>query len=418
MKKFTFVAVVFSIISLSKGQENGPQAKAYDYNATESNYSIPNKAPHTHNKSTANLPELDIFLAFGQSNMAGRAPIIPAVAGALDNVKLLAVDDNWVDASHPMNLYSTIRKAASMQRVGPSYSFAKAMAHHTGNPIGMVVNARGGEAIQTFMPGGQYYEANIARIHQAKPFGTIKGIIWHQGESNNGDNLYSQRLDTLVTTYREEIGDTVFFVAGELGDWNPEEGSTPKYRLFNERIPGMIEIVEYADYVVNIGLTHIGDYSHFDLPSQILLGQRYAQKMLDVVYGIDISIIDIDLTGDGFIILDGEEEIITTGSDFSYTFETGSDVELTLEASEGNLFTRLVIDGIEIIEATGLSSYTHSLSTAEDKTIIIFMETETEEDSTGILDTDHLFRVYPNPTTSRLQIDNPLNKRVYSVRIL
>ncbi len=369
-------------------------------------------------KSSDELPEMDIFLAFGQSNMAGRAYSIPSVAAPLDNVKLLAVGDNWIDAVNPMNLYSTIRGDASRQRVGPSYSFAKAMARHTGNPIGMVVNAKGGTAIQEFMPGGLYYEANIARIHQAQPFGTVKGIIWHQGESNNGDDLYLYRLDTLVTTYREAIGDTVFFVAGELGGWNSEGGSTPKYRRFNERIPGMLEIVEYADYVLNTGLTHMGDHTHFDLRSQILLGQRYAQKMLDVVYDIEISIIEIDLTGDGHFTIDEEGEMITTGNDFSYTFETGSNVELTIEAGEGKLFTELVIDGTEITEAAGLNSYIHTFSATEDQIITISMETETEEDdTTGIQELNHLFRIYPNPATTRLHIDNLSNKRIESVKI-
>lgn len=367
--------------------------------------------------SAAELPPMDIFLAFGQSNMAGRAYPRPSVAAPLENVKLLAVDSNWVDAANPMNIYSTIRGDAARQRVGPSYSFAKAMARHTGNTIGMVVNARGGTAIQEFMPRGLYYEANIARIHQAKPFGTIKGIIWHQGESNNGDDFYIQRLDTLVNTYREEIGDTVFFVASELGGWNSDGGTTPKYRRFNERLPGMLDVVHHADFVLNTGLTHMGDHTHFDLRSNILLGQRYAQKMLDVVYDIDISIVEVNLTGDGFFTIDEEEEMIRKGDDFSYTFETGSNFVLTIGAGEGKLFTELVINGTEITEAPGLDIYTHTFSATEDQIIGISMVTETEEDTTGMQELDQSFRVYPNPATTRLHIDNPSNKRIETIKI-
>jgi hypothetical protein len=416
-KKFTILLLALFSFLITTGQQKHTDNHIFKNGEVENPDPSAFDIYKENTKTAEELPEMDIFLAFGQSNMAGRAPIEPSIAGTLENVKLLAVGDNWVDAANPMNRYSTIITSTSNERVGPSYSFAKAMARHTGRVIGMVVNARGGTAIQEFIPGGLYYDANIARIQQAKPFGTIKGIIWHQGESNNGDDLYLYRLDTLVTTYREAIGEKVFFVAGELGGWNSDGGSTPKYRRFNERIPGMLTVVDHADYVLNTGLTHIGDYTHFNLPSQILLGQRYAQKMLDVLYGIDISIIDINLTGTGFIIIDNkEEERITSINDFSYTFETGSDVELTIEAGEAKLFTKLLIDETEITEAVGLNSYTHILSVTEDQTMAISIETESEG-SVGIREHSHLLRVYPNPATSILNIDNSSNARIESIKI-
>lgn len=332
-------------------------------------------APHQEIlQSQAALPAMDIFLAFGQSNMAGRAPIEPSVAGTLNNVKLLADNNNWVDASNPMNLYSTVRKEALMQQVGPSWSFAKSMARHAGKLIGMVVNARGGTTIEDFSAGGPYYEANIARIAEAKTLGTIKGIIWHQGESNNSDSQYLTKLNAMLADYRAVIGDTVFFLAGQLGNWNPEGGQTPKYNSFNTMIPGILTVVDNSDYVLNTDLTHIGDHTHFNLPSQILLGQRYAQKMLAELYGIDIFIININLMGDGFIMITGEEESISPANDFSYTFETGSAVQLSIEAGKGKIFTSLVINGTEISSAKGQKSYIHTFTAIEDITVNIVME--------------------------------------------
>jgi hypothetical protein len=416
-KKFTIFLFALLSFLITTGQQNSHANQIFKTRHVENSDTSVLVLNGQNVKTSAELPEMDIFLAFGQSNMAGRAPVERSVIGTLENVKLLAVGDNWVDAANPMNRYSTIITSTTNERVGPSYSFAKAMARHTGRVIGMLVNARGGTAIQEFIPGGLYYDANIARIQQAKPFGTLKGIIWHQGESNNGDDLYLYRLDTLVTTYREAIGEKVYFVAGELGGWNSDGGSTPKYRRFNERIPGMLTVVEHADYVLNTDLTHIGDYTHFNLPSQILLGQRYAQKMLAVVYEMDISIIDINLTGTGFIIIDNkDEERITSINDFSYTFETGSDVELSIQAGDAKLFTKLVIDGVEITEAVGLNSYTHSLSVTEDQTINISIETESDG-SVGILEQKHLLRVYPNPATSTIKIDNPSDLKIDSVKI-
>jgi len=342
MKIFTLLLLLVNSIFVAFGQENIQFTNDSRLLASETYNSIALAYPKDNNSTTT---EMDIFLALGQSNMAGRAPIVASVAGVLENIKLLANNNNWVDASNPMNLYSTIRKEVSMQRVGPSWSFAKAMARHTGKQIGMVVNARGGTPIEDFSEGGAYYDANIARIAEAKPFGTIKGIIWHQGESNNSDSEYLTKLNAMVTDYRDEIGDTVFFVAGQLGGWNAEGGSSPKYNSFNTRIPGILTAVENADYVLNTDITHIGDYTHFDLPSQILLGQRYAQKMLARLYDIEISIVDIDISGDGFLLIGGDEEIITTSNDFSYTFEPGEEVQLTIEAPEGKVFMPWLLTG-------------------------------------------------------------------------
>ena len=42
-----------------------------------------------------------------------------------------------------------------MQRLGPAYGFAKEMARQTKRPVGLVVNARGGSSINSWLKGAK-----------------------------------------------------------------------------------------------------------------------------------------------------------------------------------------------------------------------------------------------------------------------
>ncbi len=73
---------------------------------------------------------LDIYLLIGQSNMAGRATIESQDLDTLNNVFLYkGINGNvWEKAANPLNKYSSIRKALSMQKLNPGYTFAHEMA--------------------------------------------------------------------------------------------------------------------------------------------------------------------------------------------------------------------------------------------------------------------------------------------------
>ena len=128
---------------------------------------------------------LDLYVCIGQSNMAGRATLTPEVMDTLQNVYLLNDKGRFEPAVNPLNRYSTIRKEMSMQRLGPAYSFAKEMFLQTKRPVGLVVNARGGSSINSWLKGSKdgYYEEALSRIRTAmKQGGILKAIIWHQGK--------------------------------------------------------------------------------------------------------------------------------------------------------------------------------------------------------------------------------------------
>ena len=69
----------------------------------------------------------------------------------------------------------------------------------------------------------------------------------------------------------------MLFVAGEIGQWRED------FQDFNEMIRTINSFVDNAAYVSSDGLTE-RDLSHFDRESQILLGERYADIILQNLY--------------------------------------------------------------------------------------------------------------------------------------
>lgn len=219
--------------------------------------------------------KLHIYLLIGQSNMAGRATITEDIAGVIDRCVLLNDKNAWVPAKNPLNLYSAIRKGEGMQKLGPGYGFAKAML--SADPdikIGLVVNARGGSKIEPWLgEDAKYYKQTLERARAAQKTGTIKGILWHQGESNsNNPEAYLDQLKTLIVNLRKDLGDADLpFVAGQVAN-------TPPLKI-NDVIASLPKHVHATAAVSSAGLKTT-DRWHFDTPSQLELGKRYAEAML------------------------------------------------------------------------------------------------------------------------------------------
>lgn len=225
------------------------------------------------------LPQnLDIYLVIGQSNMAGRATVRQEDSVSVKGCYLFTGDSKtpWVIATNPLNRYSTIRKEMDMQRLGPSFEFARSMVSgHSKNEIGLVVNAKGGTKITQWLPDTEFYNEAIKQTHKALKFGALKGIIWHQGEGDSnpdGVEKYLGRLEILINAIRKEFGDpTIPFIAGQLYE-------NEKRHAFNEMILQLPDIIRYTGVAISVG-TKTSDSTHFDSESAIIMGERYAAQM-------------------------------------------------------------------------------------------------------------------------------------------
>ncbi len=235
------------------------------------------------------LPELDIFLCIGQSNMAGRGKLAKTDFDTIPNCYLYTLAGNWEGATNPMNKNSEIKDPKKYQGMNPAYMVAKKVSEVTGRPLGMVVNARGATRIESWLKGASagYYDSSIKRAKEAQKWGKIRAILWHQGEGNSGSKTvvaYPDQLKELVSDLRKDLKDKdLFFVAGELAYWRGEgKGST----AFNEMINTISTFIPNSACVSAEGLNMLKDEKdpHFGREGQLMLGERYADVILKYVY--------------------------------------------------------------------------------------------------------------------------------------
>lgn len=231
------------------------------------------------------LPKLDLFLCIGQSNMAGTAPIDTSLGDndPIENSYLFNSLNLFESAENPLNKFSNVRVLTHPLLVGPTNSFAKEIGSVSSNPIGLVVNARGASAIESWMKVGgtpdTLYAPTMRRALEAQKWGEYKAILWHQGEANSADYInYPTKLQTLVTALREDLGDpNLLFVAGQIGQWRSDQDD------FNNMIKGISSIIPNSACALSTDLTNV-DVWHFDRPSIAILGERYAEIVHENIY--------------------------------------------------------------------------------------------------------------------------------------
>jgi len=229
----------------------------------------------------------DLYILIGQSNMAGRGPITPLIADEHnDHVYMFTKDKQWVIAKHPLHF----DKPASVG-VGPGLTFGIAIAKaYPGHNIGLIPCAVGGTAIEYWLPGAfdpatktHPYDDAVERITAAMKFGSVKGVIWHQGESNSSPEKikgYLDKLADLIKRVRTVTNNpNLPFVVGELGRYRPV------YASINAILPQLLPMVPNTALATSENLVHKGDTTHFDGRSAQELGRRYAVQMLKLQSG-------------------------------------------------------------------------------------------------------------------------------------
>jgi len=225
--------------------------------------------------------DLHIYLLIGQSNMSGWAAIPEDMMGILERCYLLNAEGEWEPARNPLNRYSTIRKDLNQQKLGPGYSFARKMLEADPDlRIGLIVNARGGTSIHHWRSESHLYQGIRERAEAFRDSGQIKGVLWHQGESDSDlTGKYLNKLKTLIEDLRRDLNDPALpFVAGQIR-FEPEQA-------INKVIASLPDEVEYTAVVSSEGLK-TKDKWHFDTASQIKLGERYAEQMLQLQRKVD-----------------------------------------------------------------------------------------------------------------------------------
>ena len=166
-----------------------------------------------------------------------------------------------------------------MQKLGPGYTFAREIAKaRVGKQIGLVVNARGGTAISEWKPGTTLYNEAVKRAQMAMESGTLKGVIWHQGESDvSKADTYLEKITEFIQSLRIDLGiPNLPFIAGQLSEDKPER------HAFNDMILTLPSLVSHTG-IITTENTITKEGTHFNSASQRLLGERYAVEMLKLL---------------------------------------------------------------------------------------------------------------------------------------
>lgn len=226
-----------------------------------------------------------LYLLVGQSNMAGRGVVEPQDQKADPRVLMFDREGRWVPAVDPMHWDKPTAG------VGLGRSFASEIAKaHPGVTIGLIPCAAGGSPIDTWKPGVMHdqtrsypWDDTVKRVKAALPSGILKGILWHQGESDCKPDLapaYEAKLLDLVARFRVLSGSPdVPFLVGQMGKF-PDVPWTPEITMIDAVHRRLPNLVEHCAFVSAEGLAHKGDKIHFDSASYRELGRRYAAAYL------------------------------------------------------------------------------------------------------------------------------------------
>ena len=241
-------------------------------------------AEPTVNSATVKLPtkeKFHLYLLIGQSNMAGRGLVEEQDKVPHPRVVTFTKDQTWAPAVDPLHSDKPIAG------VGLGSSFARAMADADPSiTVGVIPCAVGGTPLGRWEKNGDLYKQAVARMKAALADGTLRGILWHQGESDSGKQetaeSYGKRLTQMIADLRTELGaGEVPFVAGELGLFlaREQKGIPSYWPTVNDQINLLPKLSPKTAVAPSEGLKDKGDKVHFDSASLREFGRRYAAAM-------------------------------------------------------------------------------------------------------------------------------------------
>ena len=245
-----------------------------------------NHFPVSINKVTTLPPKENfyIFILAGQSNMAGRGFVQPQDTVSSPQVLTLNKDNEWVYAKEPLHYYEPVRTGLDC-----GLSFGKKLSRLYGKSItiGLVPCAIGGSSIEQWLGDSTYrnvtlYSNLMKKVKIAAEYGMIKGMLWHQGETNASADKYKnykQKLESFFTKVRNDTGNPELPIyAGELSSF-----LNRKTNPFADSVNNDLHVLSAAlknMYVIKTGdLTPRSDTVHFDSRSQRIMGERFAKMV-------------------------------------------------------------------------------------------------------------------------------------------
>lgn len=254
-------------------------------------------------------PNFHIYLAFGQSNMEGQGNIEQQDKSVDKRFQMMATVDNcngrklgtWNDAVPPL--------ANCSAKLGPADYFGRTMVEKTpeGIKIGVIVVAVAGCDIGLFSKdnyrnytggqswytdrvnayGGNPYGRLIEMAKKAQEDGVIKGIIFHQGETNAGDGNWPGNVKKVYDNIIADLGlgDNIPFLAGEVLRSGSSSGANNNIAKLPQQSKNFY-VISSEGFNQALG---DGQNVHFTSQEYRDFGKRYAEKMLEVLGEIKVE---------------------------------------------------------------------------------------------------------------------------------
>ncbi|MEN2281527.1 sialate O-acetylesterase [Algoriphagus sp. SE2] len=239
------------------------------------------------NDSHVTKENFHLYILMGQSNMAGRGQAEAIDTLTHPRVWMLDSTMNWVLARDPMHFDKPVAG------VGLGLTFGKIIANENpSDKIGLIPTAVGGSSINAWFKDSIHnqtrtypYNDMIARAKKALSNGTLKGILWHQGESDTGSEEsvanYPTKFYAMLDSLQKDLGiEPVPIVMGEIGHFF--YGKAHLAKNMNDIFSQIASENPCIELVSSDGLNHKGDSTHFDSNSYHVLGMRYASKMIEL----------------------------------------------------------------------------------------------------------------------------------------
>lgn len=260
-------------------------------------------------------PNFHIYLCIGQSNMEGNGAIEPVDR---DNVperfKMMAAV-NFSNPSRKMYNWYTATPPLVRQSTGlcPADWFGRTMVDNLPEEVnvGVIVVAVGGCKIEhldkdfdpadlaneadwfkSFMStyDNKPYDRLIACAKEAQKKGVIKGILLHQGCSNNCDQQWPNKVKKVYNDILADLdleAENVPLFVGELVQ-SDLGGACGAHNAIINRIG---KTIPTAHVISSANLPHKGDGLHFTSHSYRVLGCRYATAALKLM-GIEEPVVN------------------------------------------------------------------------------------------------------------------------------
>jgi hypothetical protein len=224
-----------------------------------------------------------VFLMAGQSNMAGRGLVEPPDTMPLQ--RLLSIDQNGrlILAKEPLHFYEP-----SLAGLDCGYAFGKTLLQNIPDSVSVLLipTAVGGSSISQWLGDSIYRQVKLfsnfkEKVDIAKQYGTIKAVLWHQGESDANAHdipLYKERLAELVKRFRSVTGNNQLPVLlGELGPFSTDKEN---WASLNKAIHAYTAEDKNTTVIATGDLKDKGDKIHFNSKGQRKLGERFANAFL------------------------------------------------------------------------------------------------------------------------------------------